>query len=80
MDLTTDLEEASPVIQGCGAFSDVYKYKKRHANPPVFYAIKSFRNYYCNDLNKEKAEKVVQYSRLVCQVNNQELLENKAGN
>lgn len=70
MDLTPDLEEASPVIQGCGAFSDVYKYKDRHANPPVFYAIKSFRNYYCNELNKEKAEKVVQHSCLACRANN----------
>lgn len=58
-DLSDELEETSPKAQAGGSFSDVYKYRDRRADPPVFYAIKAFRYNCYNDIDKQKAEKVI---------------------
>lgn len=62
VDLTTELEETSRAAVGGGTFSDVYKYQDRHANPRVYYAIKSFRYHHCYNLDREKTEKVTSLS------------------
>lgn len=62
VDLTTELEETSHTAVGGGTISDVYKYQHRHANPPVYYAIKSFRYHHCYNIDREKTEKVIELS------------------
>ena len=38
-DLTDDLEQVLTDAVGGGSFSDVYKYKDRHASPLLYYAV-----------------------------------------
>ena len=57
-DLTNDLEQVLADTVSGGTFSDVFKYKDRHAFPPLYYAVKQFRYHSSYGLSKEQTERV----------------------
>ena len=56
--MTSDLEEALGHPVAGGASSDIYKYKQRGVDPPVYYAVKLFRWPFMNKMTDEQAERV----------------------
>ena len=57
-DLTDDLEQVLADTVSGGTFSDVFKYKDRHAFPPLYYAVKQFRYHSSYGLSEEQTERV----------------------
>ena len=57
-DLTDELEQVLTDTVGGGTFSDVFKYKDRHAFPPLYYAVKQFRYNSSYGLSEEQTERV----------------------
>lgn len=69
VDLTAELEEAVTSALGGGSFSNIYKYKDQHADPPLYYAVKEFRYHTSFKLSEKQTERVLHHihlSRLLC--------------
>ena len=58
IDLTSELEEATAHSVGGGSFSDVYKYKLRGDEAPLYFAVKQFRYFLNYRLTDEQTERV----------------------